>query len=95
MAGRYFVPMVRDRCCKPRGPRRTLVANYGGTTRLQLLSLGRSRDRGGILKNCKNQEEGFLAEIKNESGRMEAEGRCYVKVVWVDWVCVFAVAEFF
>ncbi|XP_072092644.1 uncharacterized protein [Arachis hypogaea] len=35
MAGRYFVPMVRDRCCKPRGPRRTLVANYGGVSILR------------------------------------------------------------
>ncbi|QHO37241.1 uncharacterized protein DS421_4g109780 [Arachis hypogaea] len=53
---------------------------------LQLLSLGRAGDRGGKPRNCKDEEEGCLPEIKDESGRVEVNGRCSVRVCWVGWV---------
>ncbi|QHO24208.1 uncharacterized protein DS421_12g370230 [Arachis hypogaea] len=88
MVGSCFVPMVRGRCCEPRGRKRTLVVDSGAMFTM------RSRERGGEPRNCKNEEEGCLAEIKYESGRVEVNGRCCVRDFWVGWVPVFVAAEF-
>ncbi|QHN93728.1 uncharacterized protein DS421_17g595140 [Arachis hypogaea] len=97
MVGCCSVPMVRGRCCEPQERRRTMGADFGTvfTMGLQLLSLSRARDRGGKLRNCKDEEEGCLPEIKDKSGRVEVNGRCSVRICWVGWVPVSATAEFF